>query len=329
MKRIQVAVGVIQKGNKVLIGQRCVQDQYFKKWEFPGGKIEKGESASSALKRELSEELGIEVVNASPLIRIDHDYPDRKVSLYVFWVDNFLGEPKGIEGQAIKWVKPENCYKEDFLAANEPIVNAVSLPKQFYITNIQKFGLDRTLEVIGASAQYYENNSSRENQFAVQLREKNASEEELKTYLAAIKQLSPNHLVFLNGEYDVALKLGFDGVHLSSMLAKNRANSKSGEFGDNSTSGDFGRFWVGTSCHTQIELEQSEKFADFSFLSPVQKTTSHPEKLAMGWNEFSKLVTLAKQPVYALGGLSKSDVLIAQEHGGQGVAAISSVWTED
>lgn len=326
MKRIQVAVGVIQKGDKVLIGQRCVQDQYFQKWEFPGGKLEQGESALSALKRELSEELGIEVLQALSLIRIDHDYPDRQVALHVFWVGDFLGEPKGAEGQAIKWISPEHCYKEDFLAANEPIVNAVSLPTQIYITDIQQFGLEHTLKVISAAVKRCTDDDSRENQFAIQLREKNATEIQLQEYLKQIRKVANDQLIFLNSDYGTALKLGFDGVHLSSARSKEHIQYKIDQLENNVASRDCERFWVGVSCHNQEEIEQAANIADFVFLSAVKQTNSHPGKQAMGWAEFSHLAAQAKQPIYALGGVSAQDIPKAQKHGAQGIAAISSIW---
>jgi len=122
--RIEVAVGVIRRGeNEVLVGQRLVQDRYYRRWEFPGGKLEPHETPERALARELSEELGIQIRKTQPLIQLDHDYPDRKVRLYVMQVDSYLGEPYGREGQAVEWISLVNARAKDFL----------ELPNQFLL----------------------------------------------------------------------------------------------------------------------------------------------------------------------------------------------------
>lgn len=123
MKRINVAVGIVtDKKQRVLVGQRVVKDQYFKKWEFPGGKLEAGESPEQALQRELHEELGIKVIASSPLITLEHDYPDRKVKLSVLRVTRFSGNVRGREKQALRWVTLESIEALDFLEGNKPII---------------------------------------------------------------------------------------------------------------------------------------------------------------------------------------------------------------
>jgi len=123
VQRIEVAVGVIfnQEGN-VLVGQRTVEDRYFQKWEFPGGKLEKGESPAKALARELYEELAISVESCSELMTLEHDYPDRCVRLYVQVVESYKGAIQGKEGQALKWVALRELADLDVLQGNQPIV---------------------------------------------------------------------------------------------------------------------------------------------------------------------------------------------------------------
>ena len=126
MQRIEVAVGVVMDdAGRLLVGQRVVQDRYFKKWEFPGGKIEGGESVSSALDREFREEVGISVTASQPLIELVHDYPDRHVRLHVHLISEFAGEVTPLEGQALAWVDFEELEKLDFLAGNQPIIEAL------------------------------------------------------------------------------------------------------------------------------------------------------------------------------------------------------------
>lgn len=124
MKRIEVAVGVVyNKSGHVLVGQRVVKDQYFGKWEFPGGKIEQGESPEQALKREFLEETGLELLNSKALMQLEHDYPDRQVRLYVHTSNAFNGAATELEGQTLKWVKIADLDKLDFLAGNTVILD--------------------------------------------------------------------------------------------------------------------------------------------------------------------------------------------------------------
>lgn len=309
-KRIEVAVGVIKRKNQVLVGQRLVQDQYFQKWEFPGGKLDNDEKPLDALSRELLEELGIEVVSARPLITLEHDYPDRHVRLYVFEVNHFFGEPKGVEGQALKWVAPSECHHLDFLEANTPIIHAIQLPSLMFITDIERYGIDKTVDVLRGKNEEYHSS------LIIQLREPNASRQQLIEYLRILRLEADNALIFLNGDVALAYDLGFDGVQL------NRHRIKLGFQRPNSSN-----FWIGVSCHNSDELSQAEKIADYALLSPIKKTSSHPEAMEMGWEAFETLIRPRKLPCYALGGLSMDEVHTAWQHGAQGVAAISSVWS--
>jgi len=124
MKRIEVAVGVIFNSNhEVLVAQRTVADQYFQKWEFPGGKLEANETPRQALDRELYEELGIEVLQSEDLPVVEFDYPDRQVRLYVQKVTEYKGEPAGAEGQALKWISLEFLLELDLLDSVQLIID--------------------------------------------------------------------------------------------------------------------------------------------------------------------------------------------------------------
>jgi len=122
--RIQVAVGIVfDSKQQVLVGQRVVKDRYFAKWEFPGGKLEVGESVEQALKREFREEAGIELGDSEPFMQIDHDYPDRQVRLYVRTVKEFEGQVQSLEGQALKWVSISVLPEIDFLQGNKVMID--------------------------------------------------------------------------------------------------------------------------------------------------------------------------------------------------------------
>ncbi|MGY5452110.1 8-oxo-dGTP diphosphatase MutT [Agarivorans sp. MS3-6] len=127
MKTVNVAVGVIVKGEKILLSLRHQQQHQGGKWEFPGGKIEAQESVVEALARELQEELLINIAHDScePLIRIEHDYGDKRVCLHVYTVKRFSGEPKGAEQQEIRWVDKAKLADYQFPAANQAILQAI------------------------------------------------------------------------------------------------------------------------------------------------------------------------------------------------------------
>lgn len=131
--RIQVAVGVLLGADQtLLIQQRREGTDCAGLWEFPGGKLECGESPEAALERELKEELGIKLIELSFLSQLDHDYAHANVSLHAYLVHRWSGQPEGIEGQAIAWEMPEEILCYDLLEAAYPILEqaAARLAKQ-------------------------------------------------------------------------------------------------------------------------------------------------------------------------------------------------------
>ncbi|MEL6949911.1 MAG: 8-oxo-dGTP diphosphatase MutT [Pseudomonadota bacterium] len=124
--RIEVAAGVLRRGDDVLLAERVRGGHGDGYWEFPGGKIESGESPSDALARELEEEIGVRIDTPQPLITLSHDYPQRHVRLHVFEVHDWLGEPAGREGQALQWCAVSALARVQLLEANAPIVAALT-----------------------------------------------------------------------------------------------------------------------------------------------------------------------------------------------------------
>jgi len=122
-KVIEVAVGVIKRDSHYFMTKRLEHVHQGGKWEFPGGKVEKGELSITALNRELKEEVNIEVVSSSPLITINHDYGDKVVSLVVYLVKSFRNEPKALEGQKEGWFTFKELLALDLPAANKEILD--------------------------------------------------------------------------------------------------------------------------------------------------------------------------------------------------------------
>lgn len=121
-KVVHVAVGVIKKNHQVFLTKRADNVHQGGKWEFPGGKVESGESVFEALHRELQEEIGIDTLSCIPLVDLHHDYGDKQVRLEVFVVDNFTNEPKAQEGQEEGWFSIAELTTIDFPKANVAIV---------------------------------------------------------------------------------------------------------------------------------------------------------------------------------------------------------------
>ncbi|HNP36542.1 MAG TPA: 8-oxo-dGTP diphosphatase MutT [Woeseiaceae bacterium] len=126
MIRLNVVAGVLRDTNgRVLISERLEEGPFHGLWEFPGGKIARGETAESALVRELAEEIGIDVVASSPFMRLAHDYPDRHVAIQFFFVNQWYREPAGLEGQRLQWLAPVDLSTANLLPADLPVVDAL------------------------------------------------------------------------------------------------------------------------------------------------------------------------------------------------------------
>ncbi|MEQ9209202.1 MAG: 8-oxo-dGTP diphosphatase MutT [Pseudomonadales bacterium] len=122
---VRVAVGVIVRNGQICISLRPDHLHKGGCWEFPGGKIDEGETVESALARELGEELGIEVISTSPIIDIDWAYPEKNVRLEVLQVNEFIGEPRGLENQQVRWIPVGDLIEYQFPEANRAIVEAL------------------------------------------------------------------------------------------------------------------------------------------------------------------------------------------------------------
>jgi len=128
---VHVVAGVLcDAERRVLLAQRPPGKHLAGGWEFPGGKLEVGETRAEALIRELQEELGISVTAARPLMRVQHAYPQRDILLDVWIVTDYDGVPAGLDGQTLRWCPRAELAEADLLPADAPIVTALALPER-------------------------------------------------------------------------------------------------------------------------------------------------------------------------------------------------------
>lgn len=125
-RMLVVAAALFDTCGRVLIAQRPPGKPMAGRWEFPGGKVNAGETERAALARELTEELGIEVQSARPFMTLRHAYEDREVELSMWIVERYGGQPCALDGQSLEWVPPQDLGSRDLLEADRPFIEALS-----------------------------------------------------------------------------------------------------------------------------------------------------------------------------------------------------------
>ncbi len=303
---LQIAIGILRNSvGEILISKRANSVPQAGLWEFPGGKIETSETCLQALQRELLEEVGVQVQAAQPLITIRHKYATQVVELNVWEILAFSGTAIGLEQQQIQWLAPNLLQQYKFPAANDNILQAIKLPRQYAIlADAEPVQLRQNLVTI-----------LQQGIKLIQLRCKQLPVnilQEFLTYAIPICQQYSAQLL-LNSTIATKLPVIFDaiGIHLTSvdlMALSKRPQTPA---------------LVAASCHDLPQLQHAEKLGlDFAVLAPVLTTPTHPNAKTLGWENFTALVAKTKLPVFALGGMQTQHISQAFQAGAQGIAGI-------
>ncbi|HTD92101.1 MAG TPA: Nudix family hydrolase [Burkholderiales bacterium] len=308
-RRIEVAAAVIHDAaGRFLLAQRPPGKAFEGYWEFPGGKVEPGESAAAAIRRELYEELGIEVDAVFPWLTRDFEYPHASVRLRFFRIYHWRGEPHGREGQRFAWQTSRALNVAPILPANGPILRALDLPAVYGITQAEALGMDVFKHRLAAALE--------QGLRLIQVREKNLPADVLRAFAADVVALSHRHdaRVLINGDVELARETGADGVHLTAAQTRMLTQRPACE-------------WVAASCHDRAEIEVATCVGvDFVVVGPVMTTPTHPGMPVLGWDGLAACVQDTVIPVYALGGMRQQDVEMARQSGAQGVAMLRGAW---
>ncbi len=317
MKITEVAAAVIERraadgatgfATEFLLGQRAPGSFYPGFWEFPGGKVEPGETPHAALLRELHEELGIEVLRADPWLRRQHVYEHAHVRLNFFRVREWRGELRDHVHSALAWQRADGLTVAPMLPANAPVLAALALPDFYAISHAGEIGIDAQLMALVHALE--------SGLKLVQLREPKLDAARRSAFVHAAIDLCRQYgaRALVNGDAELAHAAGADGLHLPAV-----------QLAAQTTRPDFAL--VAASCHSSAELAQAAQLGcDFAVFGPVRETISHPGVAGIGWDNLAAALGVPPLPTFALGGLLRADLDPAQRAGAHGIAAIRGAW---
>jgi len=308
-KVVNVAAAVIEREDgSFLLAQRPRGKAYAGYWEFPGGKVEAGEPVAEALRRELHEELGIDLVLAYPWITRVFSYPHATVRLHFHRVLKWQGEPHPHEEQALAWQRCGALSVAPMLPANAPVLKALSLPIVYAITHAWETGVGPALAQL--------DDALAKGLRLVQIREGKLERTAREAFAAQVTRRvhAAGGIVLVNGDEQMAGRIGADGVHLPAqalMAARQRPQFE----------------WCGASCHDAAELARATELGvDFAVLGPILEKPGQMDVPGLGLQRFSDLAAGRPLPVFALGGMRLSDLDSARARGAHGVAMIRGAW---
>lgn len=312
-KIVDVAAGILlQTDGRFLLASRPPGKPYAGYWEFPGGKLEAGESPRAALERELMEELGIRITAATPWIVQTFTYPHATVRLHFFRVTGWHGELHPHEGQAFAWQTPGALNVSPILPANGPILRGLIQPALLAFSNVAELG----------EAEFLRRLDRRLAQGPMQLILREPQLDAV-AYRALAEQVlarirSNRSTLLLHNRIELAREIGADGVHLPARSLSQLAQRPRG------------LDWIGASVHNPAELAAAARLSlDYAVLGHVAATRSHPDSPPLGWEGFAAMVEQGWSfPVYAIGGMQMKDIERSQHYGGHGIAMLRTFWEQ-
>lgn len=308
---VDVAVGVlIRPDGRFLLASRPEGKPYAHYWEFPGGKLEAGESVAHALCRELHEELGIEIGEVFPWVVREFVYPHAHVRLHFCRVFNWAGEPHAREAQTFRFCTQEDLPAGPLLPATLPVMRWLGLPAVYALSNVAELGETEFLRRLEVGLRV----GVRFVAFREPALDLAAAERAFGGVLERIRTAGARLLV--SSRHPEAWARAADGVHLT---ARDLMGATCRPQVD----------WVAASAHASHELDHAAAIGvDFAVFGPVAMTASHPDLQGIGWNAFAGAVSSSAIPVYAIGGLKPGDIDRARRAGAHGVALQRAAWSD-
>lgn len=305
---VDVAVGIlIRPDGRLLLASRPQGKPYAGYWEFPGGKLEPGESVAHALRRELHEELGLEIGAAYPWVVRVFSYPHALVRLHFCRVFDWQGAPHAREEQGFGFFGLDDL-PVPLLPATLPVLRGLELPALYAISAASRLGaavwLRRLEGAFGRGLRL------------VQLREPELADENVERLFVEVRAMARavGARLLVNSRHPRALWERADGVHLTAQTlqgARERPDLP----------------WVGASVHDAAELARAAELGlDFAVLGPVRATASHPGRATLGWTEFERLAGETALPLFAIGGMDPEALPVAMACGAHGIALLSAAW---
>ena len=317
MIHVMAALITDAKG-RILMARRLVGRDFAGYWEFPGGKVDPGETPEAALARELKEELGIDA-RIDEAVMVVPQHAPKALKLDVRWVRHWTGTPKGLDGQALAWVPRDKLTQYAVPPPDVPVIAHLLEPDQVWITPQLTVTGTVNSELTGTGSVNWLGRLEAVLSSGVkrtQLRPWGnhvPADDALRASRALVTQgvelcRKYGAEVAINADVDLARTLGC-GLHLKSSQLHMRA---------------LPDLPLSASCHNAEELQRAHALGcRYALLGPVAQTRSHPDASPLGWDKFFDIRGYAPAlPTYALGGMTPADIQIARYHGAQGIATI-------
>ena len=305
----RVVIGIVENNaGQLLLTKRRPGAHLENHWEFPGGKVELHESFKMALRRELHEEIGIQISQVKKLIDFEYQYDDRRIHFQAYKILDYLSDVSSQEHQPLEWVHYSELDTHQMPSANIAIIDALCLSPLYMIADQQSMTCDALLDVVKKNLE--------SGVKLIQYRAHCVSRSEYIAMAEDIYNLCQQHgaKMVCNCELDWLDKFPVQGVHLTSSRLAEVCKST---YYLNKYS------YFSASCHTPEEVELANQLKVRCILvGPVRTTCTHPGAISLEWEGFNRLCRMANMPVYALGGIEANEVASAIAHGAQGIAGI-------